>query len=164
MFNRRGDNLKPPQYKYYMNIAEIKKQYESNVAWAQETRNALKAEIIETIGNREWHFEPRKFNNEEYAASRMAGLRVVDGNVQYCEAGGAAIWRVHYENGKEVARVRVWRWARYNYKHISWWLTLYEIFADVKDTCEKCEPLAGDFCTKDYKEPFAGREECSILC
>lgn len=136
-----------------MNIVEIKKQYEGNVKWAQDTRNALKAEIVETIGNREWHFEPRKFNNEEYAACRMAGLRVIDGNVQYCEAGGAAEWRV-----------RVWRWLRYNYKHISWWLTLYEIFADVKDTCEKCEPLAGDVCTKDYKEPLAGREECNLPC
>lgn len=148
-----------------MNIVEIKKQYESNVKWAQDTRNALKAEIIETIGNREWHFEPRKFNNEEcYASSRMAGLRVVDGNVQYCEAGGAGSYMVRRENGKEVARVRTWHWLEYRYKHISWWIILYEIVAAVKDTCGKCEPLAGDVCTQDYKEPFAGREEYNVPC
>jgi len=145
-----------------IDIAKIKKQYESNLAWAQETRNALKAEIVETIGDREWHFEPRKFNNEEWSSCRMAGLRVVDGKVQYCEAGGAGSWMVRREGGKEVERVRTWHWSSWSFKHISWWIVLFDIVAAVKDTCEKCDPMAGNTCTREYKVPFAGEEHCNI--
>lgn len=142
-----------------IDIKKIREQYMLNQVWEQKTKEELKQEILKVLGSKEWHFEPRSY--DESRTDKMAGARVVNGVVQYCSSGTGS-WVVRKIDGKEE-RIATWLWLNWRYQHISWWLKMAEILKEVEDFADRCEPIQGNTCTKDYKKPFEGVQELSII-
>ena len=142
-----------------IDIVKIREQYNQNQVWEKETRDELKHEIVNMLGDKEWHFAPVEFSKDR--TDKMAGARIVAGEVQFCSAQRGC-WRCRMVNGKEE-RVATWRWLRFDYLHVSWWIKLYEILIAAKEAAVVCKQIEGCDCVaKTYAVPFEGESVSSI--
>ena len=143
-----------------IDIVKIRENYRQNEVWEKDTKDELKQAVVELLADKEWHFEPVSYDKSH--TDKIAGARVVDGEVQYCSARRGS-WSCRINNGKRE-EIPTWLWLRWTFQHVSWWIKMYEILIAAKDTAEVCEPIQGDVCVAmTYKKPFEGVQVSSII-
>lgn len=126
---------------------EIKERYSANKIWEKNTAKYLMEEVANVLGTDEWHFNPRFYSSD--MTDKIAGLRVVEGKIQYCSACRGS-YRIITKDG-QITRIPTWMWLEWRWKRLSWIILLYEIMESVKDTATKHEQIKGDYCGTDYK-------------
>ena len=139
-----------------INSVKIQLTLEAQSNWRRQTRDELKAAVLEMIGQKEWHFPKADlFPNTSYKMI-CAGFRVQEGELYWLSADG--LCRRSFLVNKQTYEVSTWHWQKMILKNLDWWIDLYRFAKNVKHTTH--DEFTPEYVARDYSaniEAYAER-------